>query len=179
MFLRSRFLFITKRGGGSTTSRGVEGFGEYGTLVTPTAAPMIPKHLKDRFRLEKQKHIKEEDAEAASKNCTRPRQYTVCTKCGVSSVVINFDAVPSARLGMYGTCEGGKDYTHHKFRVVSKEDYERMQSMAMRERIQWLFQERWEQERVVLEYFLNNLVLKILSYKYKDAIRLIPKQVFH
>ncbi len=137
MFSRSSFLFITKRGGGSSTTRGIEGVGEFGAMLTPTQVRAVPKHLKDRFRLEKQKHIKEEDAETA-----RTRQYTVCTKCGVSSVVINFDAVPSARIGMYGTCVDGKDYTHHKFRVIPKFDYERMQDMSKKERLQWLFQER-------------------------------------
>lgn len=141
MFFRSRFSLFTQRGGGTATSRGIQGVGDYGVMISPDKAPGVPRHLKERFRLEKQKHIKEEDAEASARNMIRPRQYTVCTKCGISSLVINFDAVPSARIGMYGVCENGKDYTHHAFRVISKQDYERMQDLSKKERLQWLFQQ--------------------------------------
>ena len=134
MFSRSSFRFLMERGAGKARTRGNPA-GDYATIADPNKAAAIPNYLKERFRLEKQKHVRDEEKAGTP----RPRQYTMCSKCGLSTIVINFDAVPTARIGMFGTCKNGTDYTHHKFSVVTKEDYDMMKSMTKEERVQWMF----------------------------------------
>ena len=96
----------------------------FGKITQPgTAGP------KERFRLEAQKHMRNDT--------TRTRQYALCKKCGSMHVVVNFDVIPSARIGLWGKCVGGRDYTHHEFVAVSQSQYVRMQQMMPAQRITW------------------------------------------
>lgn len=130
MLCRTRPWAIMSRGGGKAHTRGSP-IGDYG-IVDVAAAGACPPHMLARARLESQKHIKS-DTE-------RPRKYTLCTRCGVANLMINFEAVPSARFGMYGTCVDGKDYTHHKFTVIGADVYRRLQDMPRERRVQWWFE---------------------------------------
>ena len=62
MLSRSPLFLFLERGGGKAKTRG-NPFGEYGTIQNPALAPQMPTYIKDKFRLEKQKHIKDEDKE--------------------------------------------------------------------------------------------------------------------
>ncbi|EPY38775.1 hypothetical protein AGDE_05154 [Angomonas deanei] len=85
--------------------------------------------MKDVFRLENQKHIK--------KDVARDRRYRLCTKCGITTVVINFDQVPSARVGLWGRCVNDSDYTHHRFADVSQREYEQLREWPTEKRLNW------------------------------------------
>jgi hypothetical protein len=130
MFAVSPLRLLTQRGGGAARTRG-NPIGEFG-VMSVAKAPAVPRHVIESFRLERQAHAGPTDA--------RPHKYLLCTKCGVASVTVNFDAVPSARIGMFGVCEGGKDYTHHKFVTTSAAEYARLQAMTPAERVRWHFQ---------------------------------------
>ena len=84
------------------------------------------KRLKDLFRLESQKHVRND--------VDRERRYLFCPKCNTTTVTINFDKMPSARVGLWGRCVDDKDYTHHTFHAVSQSEYMRMRDMSAEER---------------------------------------------
>jgi hypothetical protein len=114
--------------------------------VNPNAAPTTPAWLKDKFRLERQRHMQREAALAASSTsataAVRTRRYVLCKRCGAASVLVNFDQVPSARVGMFGRCANEGDYTHHRFSTITAEEYQRLQSVPRAERVSsFLFSE--------------------------------------
>jgi hypothetical protein len=85
--------------------------------------------IKDRFRLA---------GKSVFKNDTRQRNYAMCNVCGKTHTVVNFEAVPSARIGLFGRCKGDKDYTHHKFTFITQTQYDKMQAMEVEQRVTWL-----------------------------------------
>jgi hypothetical protein len=113
-------------GPGSLTS-----FTRHGVLNRNVTAP---HRLKALFRLENQKHVRNDSQ--------RERRYLFCPKCNTTTVTINFDQMPSARIGLWGRCVDGRDYTHHKFVGVSQADYMTLREMAPEERGSW-----WRFER--------------------------------
>ncbi|CUG87547.1 Hypothetical protein, putative [Bodo saltans] len=95
---------------------------------------VISKRLRDASRIENNAKI--------AANTTRDRKYNLCTKCGTTTVTIGFDQTPSARLGLWGRCVDDKDYTHHKYVVLSKGEYEALRDLPLDERLS-----RWRFER--------------------------------
>lgn len=87
------------------------------------------KRLKDLFRLENQKHIRND--------LTRERRYSFCVKCGTTTMTVNFNHVPSARLGLWGRCVDGLDYTHHRFAQISPEEYRKLREWPASKRLNW------------------------------------------
>ncbi|EAN98690.1 hypothetical protein TcYC6_0075370 [Trypanosoma cruzi] len=106
-------------------------FTKFGALNRATTATnfALNKRVKDIFRLENQKHIRND--------LDRERRYRFCTKCGITSVTINFNAVPSARIGLWGRCVDDRDYTHHKLVELSQREYEQLRELPVKERIHW------------------------------------------
>lgn len=68
---------------------------------------------------------------------TRERLYAMCVKCGCTTVTVNFDCVPSARVGLWGRCVDSKDYTHHSFATLSAPEYQRLREMSAEARLNW------------------------------------------
>ena len=89
-----------------------------------------PEYLKRQFRLESQKHMTQQKGTDDG----RRRDYNICTKCGLISVVVNFRRVPSARLGMWGECKGGRDYTHHRLAPMTQAQYVKLQAIPVEQR---------------------------------------------
>lgn len=90
--------------------------------------------MKESFRLENQSHMR--------KDVERQRLYSLCKLCGTTTVLVNFDKVPSARIGLWGRCKGDKDYTHHRYVSVSQSEYEGLKEKSPPERLNWLHYER-------------------------------------
>lgn len=72
-----------------------------------------------------------------SVNDTRERRFALCRRCGRSTVTIGFDGTPSARLGMFGSCNGS-DFTHHQLVPISEADYHHVRPMSTAERKNWV-----------------------------------------
>lgn len=134
MLRRSFCTYIPKQ-----TDRG-NPFGKYGLLDVANVPP-APRELINKFRLENQKHIKKEDATLAPSE-RRQRQHMLCQKCGTMKLTINFDKAPSARIGMFGVCVGGTDYTHHRFHVLTSDQYRLLGPLPPNERLKWFMDNR-------------------------------------
>lgn len=87
------------------------------------------RRLKELFRLENQKHIRND--------LTRERRYRFCVQCGTTTVTVNFNNVPSARVGLWGRCVDNKDYTHHRFADLSQEEYMKLRDWPTEKRLNW------------------------------------------
>lgn len=83
----------------------------------PSTRTRTPVALKQLFRL---------DAQKRADGDRRTRAYYICKECGRTTQTVNFDAMPSSTIGLYGTCRDGRDYTHHKFKAVAAAQYERL-----------------------------------------------------
>lgn len=57
----------------------------------------------------------------------------------MTTVVMGFEQTPSARLGLFGRCVDGKDYTHHHFVHLTKDQYESCIDVPRDERLTKLF----------------------------------------
>lgn len=101
-----------------------------------TGSTAANKRLKDLFRLENQKHIRKDEL--------RERKYQFCTRCGITSVTINFNEVPSARIGLWGRCVDEKDYTHHRFAELSQAEYKKLREWPVNKRLDW-----WRYDKLV------------------------------
>jgi hypothetical protein len=124
---KERMSRSTVFGPGSTFS-----LTKYGKLKAPVEP--IPRRLRDACRIENNAKI--------AANTTRERRYSLCSKCGTTTVTIGFDQTPSARLGLWGRCTEAKDYTHHKFVALSKGEYDVLRDLPVDERLS-----RWRLER--------------------------------
>lgn len=91
--------------------------------------PELTKRTKDLFRLENQKHM--------LNDVLRERRYRLCTRCGITTVTVNFDRVPSARIGLWGRCAGDRDYTHHRFVELSQREYQHIRDWPVPKRLSW------------------------------------------
>ncbi|KAH9586528.1 hypothetical protein LSM04_007696 [Trypanosoma melophagium] len=109
-------------------------FTKFGALRRTNSNVVLNRRVKDIFRLENQKHIRSD--------VDRERRYRFCTKCGITTVTINFSAVPSARIGLWGRCVNDKDYTHHNFVELSRREYEQLRDSPVEKRVHW-----WRYER--------------------------------
>lgn len=87
------------------------------------------KRLKDLFRLENQKHIRRDN--------NRDRRYQFCVRCGITTMTVNFDQVPSARIGLWGRCVDDRDYTHHSFADLSAAEYRKLREWPTLKRLSW------------------------------------------
>jgi hypothetical protein len=105
---------------------------KYGKLKMPVEP--IPRRMRDASRIENNAKI--------AANTARERRYSLCSKCGTTTVTIGFDQTPSARLGLWGRCTEAKDYTHHKFVALSKGEYDVLRDLPVDERLS-----RWRFER--------------------------------
>ncbi|CAG9575045.1 conserved hypothetical protein [Leishmania major strain Friedlin] len=103
-------------------------FTKFGALNRSNGV-VLSKRMKDTFRLENQKHMR--------KDFDRERRYRLCQRCGITSVTVNFDQVPSARVGLWGRCVDGKDYTHHRFVELSQREYEQLRDWPIEKRLNW------------------------------------------
>lgn len=93
----------------------------------------VSQRLKNAFRLESQDHM--------LKDYQREREYKFCLKCGSTTVTVNFENVPSARVGLWGRCDEGKDYTHHKFVTLTSAEYQKMREWPLDRRLSyWRFE---------------------------------------
>ncbi|RNF21161.1 uncharacterized protein Tco025E_03604 [Trypanosoma conorhini] len=108
-------------------------FTKFGALNRNPTNVVLNRRVKDVFRLENQKHIRSD--------VDRERRYRLCTKCGITSVTVNFNVVPSARIGLWGRCVDDKDYTHHNLVELSQREYEELRELPVNERIH-----RWRYE---------------------------------
>ncbi|RNF02997.1 hypothetical protein TraAM80_06047 [Trypanosoma rangeli] len=109
-------------------------FTKFGALNRSPSNIVLNKRVKDVFRLENQRHIRND--------MDRERRYRFCTKCGITSVTVNFNVVPSARIGLWGRCVDDKDYTHHNLVELSEREHKELRELPVRERIHW-----WRYER--------------------------------
>nr|CCC94656.1 conserved hypothetical protein [Trypanosoma congolense IL3000] len=103
-------------------------FTKFGSFSRAPVSDMN-KRMKDVFRLENQKHIRND--------LDRERRYRFCTRCGITTVTINFNVVPSARIGLWGRCADDKDYTHHRTVDLSQREYELLRELPVKERLHW------------------------------------------
>lgn len=103
-------------------------FTKFGAL-NRSSAPTLDKRTKDLCRLESQKYMR--------KDSTRERRYRLCTRCGATTVTVNFDQVPSARIGLWGRCVDDKDYTHHRFVDLSAREHAIIRDWAPEKRMHW------------------------------------------
>lgn len=88
----------------------------------------VPEHMRRVARLENQSRMKQD---------TRERRYAICTKCGVTTLTVNFDKMPSARLGIFGECADGQDYTHHRWSPLTGEEYKSLATVPFDKRVDW------------------------------------------
>ncbi|ESL07646.1 hypothetical protein TRSC58_04661 [Trypanosoma rangeli SC58] len=109
-------------------------FTKFGALNRSPSNVVLNKRVKDVFRLENQRHIRND--------VDRERRYRFCTKCGITSVTVNFNVVPSARIGLWGRCVDDKDYTHHNLVELSQREHKELRELPVKERIHW-----WRYER--------------------------------
>ena len=103
-------------------------FTKFGALNRSNGV-VLNKRMKDVFRLENQKHMRND--------FDRERRYRFCTRCGITSVTVNFDRVPSARVGLWGRCVNDQDYTHHRFTELSQREYEQVRDWPVEKRLNW------------------------------------------
>lgn len=103
-------------------------FTKFGSL-NRHGTPPVSRRLKDLFRLENQKHMRND--------ATRERRYAFCVRCGITTVTVNFDAVPSARIGLWGRCANDSDYTHHSFTEISPTEYKKLREWPVEKRLHW------------------------------------------
>ena len=89
----------------------------------------IDVETRKRGSLLAQRHVTQND--------TRERRCALCRRCGRSTVTIGFDGTPSARLGMFGSCNGS-DFTHHQLVPISEADYHHIRPMSTSERKNWV-----------------------------------------
>lgn len=94
----------------------------------------ISPQIKERIRLENQKFMTSDN--------TRERRYALCKRCGRLNLTVNFDQLPSARIGLHGTCVDDKDFTHHRMVEVTSEDYKTMTQMDLKKRLTFYYFER-------------------------------------
>ncbi|CBH16915.1 uncharacterized protein TEOVI_000609900 [Trypanosoma equiperdum] len=109
-------------------------FTKFGSFNRSPTNCTLNKRMKDIFRLENQKHIRND--------FDRERRYRMCTKCGITTVTINFNNVPSARVGLWGRCADDKDYTHHRMVDITQREYEVLRESPVEKRLNW-----WRYER--------------------------------
>lgn len=103
-------------------------FTKFGSL-NRNNCPVMSKRMKDAFRLENQRYM--------LRDTERERRYRLCTKCGITTVTVNFDKVPSARVGLWGRCVNDRDYTHHRFAELSRREYEHIRDWNIDKRLNW------------------------------------------
>ena len=106
---------------------------KFGKLYLPGT---VPREDKERLRLGNQQYIRDD--------VTRERLYTFCKKCGNTRMTINFNLLPSARIGLWAKCRNGLDYRHHLWVKILEEDYQRMKDMNLGERLNYFIFERNE-----------------------------------
>jgi hypothetical protein len=94
------------------------------------------KAMKAACRLESQSYMK--------RDSSRLRQYALCQKCGNTTVMVNFDQVPSARVGLWGRCVDDKDYTHHKYYPITQREYEQLRELPPTDRIVSFFSDKFD-----------------------------------
>lgn len=103
-------------------------FTKFGTFQRGNGT-VLSKRMKDAFRLENQKYM--------LRDANRERRYRFCTRCGITSVTVNFDQVPSARIGLWGRCADERDYTHHHLVELSQQEYEKVREWPIDKRLNW------------------------------------------
>ncbi|CCW70857.1 unnamed protein product [Phytomonas sp. Hart1] len=92
------------------------------------------KRTRDLFRLESQRHMQ--------RDFNRERRYRFCVRCGITTVMVNFDCVPSARIGLWGRCVNDSDYTHHRFAQLTQREHARLTEWPVERRLNWWLYER-------------------------------------
>ena len=65
----------------------------------------------------------------------RTKKYSLCRKCGMTRMTVNWDVVPSARVGLYGECRNGLDYRHHNWIDIRGSDFQALKNMDCRDRL--------------------------------------------
>ena len=96
--------------------------------LDPASVPPSNSLRKSKWRLDEQPHMRGD---------TRERKHALCRLCGSLTVTVNFSNVPSARLGMWGRCKDGKDFTHHRFVVIAEDHYKALRDRNVAERVRW------------------------------------------
>ena len=96
----------------------------------------VPTGDKERLRLANQKHIQQDTS--------REKVYTFCKKCGNTRMTVNFNNLPSARIGLWTKCRNGMDYRHHVWVQILREDYIKMKEMELKERLNYYIFDRDE-----------------------------------
>eukprot|EP00796_Vickermania_ingenoplastis_P003744 gene3744-2640_t len=80
------------------------------------------------------------------KDTARERRYAMCTRCGITTMTVNFDQVPSVRIGLWGRCADDKDYTHHRFVDLAPGEYRRLREMTVKKRLDWWNNDKMERK---------------------------------
>ncbi len=135
--LRRTLCFSSLRAGPPTATDRGNVASRFGYIDT-ARVPGQTRTALQKIKLENQKHIRKEMREMSPSE-QRKRQFVICQKCGVLNMVINFDKIPSARVGMFGLCTDGADFTHHKFAVISGDQYRMLQEKDIRDRLDWFW----------------------------------------
>ncbi|CCW63447.1 unnamed protein product [Phytomonas sp. EM1] len=112
-------------------------FTKFGAIPRNTAFE-ANKRTRYLFSLENQKHIQRDHQ--------RERRYRFCVQCGIITVTVNFDRVPSARIGLWGRCVDDRDYTHHRFVELTQREHARLKEWPVERRLNWWRYEREDTE---------------------------------
>uniref|UniRef100_A0A7S4KHF5 Uncharacterized protein n=1 Tax=Paramoeba aestuarina TaxID=180227 RepID=A0A7S4KHF5_9EUKA len=113
---------MSSRVGGSS-SGGPFSLTKFGKFARYTATPSEKEYM----RMSNQKYIIEDTK--------RQKMYTLCRKCGNIRMTVNLDKVPSARIGLWGTCVNGLDYRHHSWVQIRSHEYQELKNLELRERL--------------------------------------------
>jgi len=64
---------------------------------------------------------------------SREKSFLFCKRCAVLRAMVNYEALPSARLGIMGKCKGG-DYRSHRWVKLSEAEYHQIKALPVDER---------------------------------------------
>ena len=73
---------------------------------------------------------------------SRLRQHALCRKCGCLTTTLNFDRVPSSRIGAWSRCRDNTSFVHHQFIGITVADHRQMQCMSAADRLDWFIFDR-------------------------------------
>ena len=108
---------------GASSSGGPFSLTKFGKFAKYTAS----QSEKEYMRMSNQKYIKEDGK--------RQKIFSLCRKCGNIRFTVNLDKVPSARIGLWGTCVNGLDYRHHSWISIREVEYQSLKNLDLRERL--------------------------------------------
>ena len=108
---------------GASSTGGLFSVTRFGKLAQHSAT----SSEKEYMRLSSQRYIRQDKE--------REKVYSMCRKCGNTRMTVNWDRIPSARIGLWGTCVNGLDYRHHAWIPIKESEYQSLKPLERRDRL--------------------------------------------